>query len=589
MFLLASLLAFPMLAQEAEFQKAVNKNKKNDAGNYVADFSKLRLTEAEITSYAKKNGYEVIKFNHGKVKGYGMVLDGIVSVEFRKIASMSGDSDCLSFLSDVMSKQRPEADGRYNAIISTTDFNRVFRDWINRSDTYFLLDSKQYDGYRTSFSFVPSRLEYDAIKAHDGIHAIIDKYHPMNHSIDFMNIVNYYKSNPHSAELVSDEDAEEIVDYIVSYKNFPSEKKLAEEALDVLPKKVVQAERFKNYLFEKVARQKWDPYDYTFTRVDFYNRYHEYPGWSSSQVASEDDKLFQSIENESDIRYYLGLFPNGSHVGEVSGWFSGGSISGWKQYRLDYIRKKMREAEAYLRNIAGVSGEGRYGAYSKYKDLISTSSEADCPDDLRKALVFTEALARDLTDADSQKLFSKFRDYIVLINGYWAANQSMITSESSLVVEDLMESITNPGSPYILSSYGRNIRKCFQNAVNVLENTVIDSGVDAIVYHDFYDAEQVFVKKANNALSRSNSNYRSSQAYSASYDRHEYKDGALVIYLKNGDRYTFRNENGTWHCSDGTGFHPLWVLVTFKGDSGRTALDKMKEFAETKNAEYYLH
>ena len=50
--LFSLLLTVPSFAQEAEFKKAVSKNNKNEDGNYVADFSKQRFTEAEITSYA---------------------------------------------------------------------------------------------------------------------------------------------------------------------------------------------------------------------------------------------------------------------------------------------------------------------------------------------------------------------------------------------------------------------------------------------------------------------------------------------------------------------------------------------------------
>lgn len=586
--LFSLLLTVPSFAQEAEFKKAVSKNTKNEDGNYVADFSKQRFTEAEITSYAKSLGYEVIKFNYGKIKGYGMVLDGIRTVEFRIISTLAKDSDCQSFISDIMAKQTPDADGRYQAVVSTVDFNRVLNDWFTRSDGYFLLDSKKADGYRTSFTFVASQKDYDAIRTHGELHAIIDKYHPLNHSLDFDSIMKYYRSNPHSAEIVSDEDAAEIVDYFVFYDNFSSVKKTVEEALEILPKKVIRSEKFKKYLFDKVAKREWHPYDYSFTRVDFYNHYHEYPGWDSSKLAFEDNETYRSIEKEDQIRYYLGLFPKGLHASEVNGWYSDGSFSGWKQYRLDFIRKQAREAESYLRKTAATADKGQYGAYSEFKDKIKTSIKADCPADLRKALVFTEDLSPVVTDADSQRLFSRFKDYIVVINGFWAAKQSVTTSGSSLVAESFWGSIVSPGSPYALSDYAREIRECYADVVKTMEaNTVIDSAVDGAIYQAFDKAEEVFVRKANNALASANTGYRADQESKSKYDHYEIKDGKTIIYLKNGDWYTFDRDGDSWTCKDGNGFHPLWVFVKFKGNSDQTALEQMVEFAERKNSEFY--
>ena len=586
--LFSLLLTVPSFAQEAEFKKAVSKNNKNEDGNYVADFSKQRFTEAEITSYAKSLGYEVVKFNYGKIKGYGMVLDGIRTVEFRNISILAKDSDCQSFISDIMAKQTPDADGRYQAVVSTTDFKRVLNDWFTRSDNYYLLDSKQADGYRTSFTFVASRQDYDAIRTHGELHAIIDKYHPLNHSLDFNSIMKYYRSNPHSAEIVSDEDAAENVDYFVFYDNFSSVKKTVEEALEILPKKVIQSEKFKKYLFDKVAKREWHPYDYSFTRVDFYNHYHEYPGWDSSKLASEDNETYRSIEKEDQIRYYLGLFPKGLHASEVNGWYSDGSFSGWKQYRLDFIRKQAREAESYLRKTAATADKGQYGAYSEFKDKIKTTAKADCPADLRRALVFVEDLSPVVTDADSQRLFSRFKDYIVVINGFWAAQQSVTASGSSLVAESLWSSVVSPGSPYSLSNYARDIRECYAAVVKTMEeNTVIDNVVDGAIYQAFDKAEEIFVRKANNALASSNTGYRADQESKSKYDHYEIKDGKTVIYLKNGDYYTFVSDGDSWTCKDGNGFHPLWVFVHFKGNRDQTALEQMAEFAERKNSEFY--
>jgi len=325
-FLLAALVFAPVFAQQAEFEKAVSKNKKNAAGNYVADFSKHFLSKEELSIYAKNNGYEIVKFNQGKIKSFGMVQDGIVSVEFAKIAVLDSYADCQSFISKVMTSQKPDAFGRYRATISTMDYNHFLNKWFVQSNTYYLIESEKYGEYKTRFSFVASRREYETYKVHDDINTIIKNYHPLNVGLDFKNILDYFKSHPQSADLLSDKDAGAVVDYIVEHDNFS----MNADALNILPKKVILSDKFKRYLFAKSLSGK-----YNYTELDFYKRFHEYPGWDHEKVVSEDNAAFAAIENENSIRHYLGFFPEGLHASEVSGWYSSGTFSGWKQYRID--------------------------------------------------------------------------------------------------------------------------------------------------------------------------------------------------------------------------------------------------------------
>jgi len=132
-------------------------------------------------------------------------------------------------------------------------------------------------------------------------------------------------------------------------------------------------------------------------------------------------------------------------------------------------------------------------------------------------MVFIDDITKEGADGDYQKLFSQYKDYILVINGYWAAKQTMVASESSLAKEDLFQRAINPSAPCIPSNYARSIRNCYTAVNNLMKNTtVISKDVDYVICCDLAEAEKVFVQKADKALADANKKAARTQSISSS-------------------------------------------------------------------------
>lgn len=269
-----------------------------------------------------------------------------------------------------------------------------------------------------------------------------------------------------------------------------------------------------------------------------------------------DETEFGRIKGINDVEVYMGAFPNGRHIQEVTQWMTNGT-EGFRVFQKKTIDNAINLTQTFIKEK--LNGGSDLLDINKMipinEDLSNLKNENERL--LKRASLFYVDINKNLTnDKDAQEKAQLFIDYMNILNGFYAIHYSLDLDKC--VENDWWGQIIdpNPRKTFILSSYGRDVKTAFEIAAKTINKRIEEKHIEESdllygAYDYIYNYYISFINAVNGKLEMKNTGHAREKLNSNSLKEYKFDNGELVITLQNNDQYRFRKSEGKWKYSSG--------------------------------------
>lgn len=319
---------------------------------------------------------------------------------------------------------------------------------------------------------------------------------------------------------------------------------------------------------------------------DVYDEMYDNAKWGDAMLSKLEESVYNGIASTNQVDFYASVFPNGRHIQEVAQWILY-DHAGFRAHQLNTIDKAIDLAQTYTKEkMNGGSDLLEMQTTKPSSDDISTIKNEN-----ERLLKKANDYARDIkesraNDKDAQDKVQRFFDYMDILNGFYAARNSL--DIGSCVGKDFLYEVLYGGANvYCLNGKGSKIKELFEKALKTI-NRKFDGHYEEYdllnqTYDYIYKYYSSFIKAVKAEVSMQNRQYLSGKQNNSSFKEYKFKDGRLVIELNNGDEYTFSESKGKWNLSSGK------TDRLFPGMISCNSIQEAIAKAEELNRDYWEH